>query len=70
MIEFLLMLQVCNSYDGDCTWKPAGRYRTETICVANGLAIDPAVARFKCVLIEKQRAGPDQRIPLPRPRPQ
>jgi hypothetical protein len=68
MIEFLLAVQICNNMDGDCTWQKKARYPTEEKCVANGLAIDPAVVRFKCVQIER-RAGPDQRTPIPRPRP-
>lgn len=68
MIEYLLMLQICNNMDGDCHWQRMGRYSTEERCVAQGLNIDPVVTRFKCVLLEK-RAAPDQGIPLPRPRP-
>lgn len=68
MIEYLLMLQVCSNLDGDCMWQRVGRYQSEEICVANGLASEPFTLRFKCVMLEK-RAGPDQRVPLPRPRP-
>jgi hypothetical protein len=63
MIEYLLMVQVCNNYDGDCVWERRQRFQTEERCVANGLQSLPT--QFKCILI-----GPDQRIPLPRPRPQ
>jgi hypothetical protein len=68
MIEFLLAIQICSNLDGDCTWQKMARYRSEEICVANGLAIDPAVVRFKCIALE-HRAGPDQQIPIPKPRP-
>jgi hypothetical protein len=75
MIEFVLMVQICNSYDGDCMWQRVGRFRTENVCVANGLAIDPAVVRFKCVEIEQRKSPGESRsrtqppVPLPRPRP-
>ena len=69
MIEYLLMVQICNNIDGDCMWQRVARFPTEEICVANGLASNPFTLRFKCVLLEKNRKGPDQRIPLPRPRP-
>jgi len=70
MIEFILALQICSNIDGDChwQWQKTTRYPSEEKCVANGLAIDPAVVRFKCVQIE-HRAGPDQKTPIPRPRP-
>lgn len=67
MIEYLLMVMVCSNVDGDCVWERRGpRYSTEESCVANGLLALPA--QFKCVVVE-HRAGPDQRIPLPQPRP-
>lgn len=66
MIEYLLVIQICSNIDGDCQWQQVGRFRSEEICVANGLAKDPAVIRFKCVLLERPIA---ERIPLPRPRP-
>jgi hypothetical protein len=66
MIEYLLMIMVCSNIDGDCTWSRGGSFPTEERCIANGLQALPA--QFKCVVIE-HRAGPDQRIPLPRPRP-
>jgi hypothetical protein len=57
MIEYLLMLQVCNNMDGDCSWERRASFPTEERCIANGLAIDPAVVRFKCVMME-HRAVP------------
>jgi hypothetical protein len=66
MIEFLLAVQVCNNLDGDCTWQKKARYPTEERCIANGLLALPA--QFKCITLE-HRAGPDQKTPIPRPRP-
>jgi hypothetical protein len=67
MFEFLLMVQVCTAYDAGCQWQRMGSFANEERCVANGLAIDPAVVRFKCVMIEHSTRA--QVIPLPRPRP-
>jgi hypothetical protein len=67
MIEFLLMVQICTNYDGDCMWQRKGSFANEERCVANGLAIDPSVVRFKCVMID--RSSRAQSVPLPRPRP-
>jgi hypothetical protein len=63
MIEFVLMVQVCTNYDGDCMWQRVGRFQSEEICVANGLAVDPAVVRFRCAQVQGLA------VPLPRPRP-
>lgn len=68
MIEYLLVIQLCNNIDGDCTWSRAGRFASEEVCVSHGLANNPFTIRFKCVQLEK-RLGPDQQIPLPRARP-
>lgn len=68
MIEYLLMVQICSNIDGDCQWQRIAKFPTEEICIANGLSTNPFTLRFKCVILEK-RLGPDQRTPLPRPRP-
>jgi hypothetical protein len=64
MIEFVLIAQICNNIDADCVWQRMGRFASEERCVMHGLGIPPPVVPFKCV-----RTGPDQRVPLPRPRP-
>ena len=66
MIEFLLMIQACSNLDGDCSWQRTGRFPTEERCVANGLLVTPA--QFKCIMLE-HHTGPDQKTPIPRPRP-
>jgi hypothetical protein len=65
-LEFLLVVMVCSNIDGDCQWQRVGRFKSEEICVANGLAIDPVVIRFKCVGVGYE----PEHIPLPRARPQ
>jgi hypothetical protein len=29
MIEFVLMVQICTNYDGDCMWQCVGRFQSE-----------------------------------------
>lgn len=68
MVEYLLLLLVCNNVDGDCTWTRAGRWPTEQVCLMKGLEkTEPPGSQFKCVMQQKA-AGPDQ-MPLPRSRP-
>jgi hypothetical protein len=69
MLEFLLMVQICTNYDGDCMWQRRGSFANEERCVANGLAIDPSVVRFKCVMLERPSKPIVFTVPLPRPRP-
>lgn len=64
MVEYLLVLHLCNNVDGDCMWTRIGRYRTEQACLTNGLSAEPPGSQFKCVL----QAAPDL-VPLPRSRP-
>jgi hypothetical protein len=59
MIEYLLAVQICNATDALCHWERFGKYPSEERCVMNGLSIDPAVVRFKCVMLEKST------IPVP-----
>jgi hypothetical protein len=61
-MRWLLIMTVCTAYDPICDQQQAGVYRSETMCVANGLATDPDL-QFRCV-----REFPDG-VPLPRPRP-
>lgn len=67
MIEYVLAVQICISYEAPCHWEMKNRFPTEERCIANGLLQLPA--QFKCILMEK-RHGPDQRTPLPQPRPE
>jgi hypothetical protein len=64
-VEYLLAIQICSG--AACSWSLRGHYASEERCVLAGLAIDPAVARFKCVLVGVHQRSGD--VPLPRPRP-
>lgn len=63
------MVMVCKSYESACTWERRGQFPTEERCIMNGLAIDPAVVRFKCVGLETQTKAERKAIPIPKPRP-
>ena len=53
MIEYLLVVLVCGHFEAECRWQRHGSYASEERCVMNGLSIEPAVARFKCVMLER-----------------
>ena len=64
MVEYLLVLLVCNNIDGDCTWTRMRRFPNAEVCQTAGLAAQPPGTQFKCVM-----QAPPELLPLPRPRP-
>jgi hypothetical protein len=60
---WVLLVHLC-AEDGRCGWVRGGLHASEERCVAAGLAVEPAVVRFRCVesaAKDQSRVGPDQR---------
>jgi hypothetical protein len=53
MIEYLLVLHICNNIDGDCSWTRAGRWLSEQQCTLKGLSVKPPGSQFKCVMQQR-----------------